>query len=235
MGGYLPLELGNMGGCGREPFGDVDESDKMRFNSARYAICYAVGEGGYRKIYIPLYMCDTVAESLTRYSIEYETYSIGRDFMPESVTLGDDECIMVCNYFGIHGNDFYAEMCRRYHDVIFDNTQAFYASPVISSHIYNVYSARKFVGCADGAYLIKKGIVKKELPQSESWARCEQLLMSHEKGTNYGYQKHLQSEDDITAEGMRQMSELTRKYLDCIQYDDIKRRRKAKDWVSITG
>lgn len=179
MGGYLPLEIGNLGQCDNEAFKDISEKDKIRFNAARFAICYAVLEGNFRKIFIPLYMCKSVGEALTLYGIRYETYSIDKNFMPEIKALKSDECIMICNYYGIQGYRFYDLCCEQYRNVIFDDTQAFYQHPILNEHIYNIYSARKFVGCIDGAYLIKKDIKKKEFLPSESWSRggiCSRVL-----------------------------------------------------------
>ena len=226
IGGYLPLELGYLGGRESEPFNNIEEVDNVRFNLARYAICYAVQEGEYKKIYIPLYMCVSVGEALKKYGIEYDTYSIREDFMPLIDEIENDSCILICNYYGIQGNEFYKICQKKYRNIIFDNTQAFYQPPLLDEHIYNVYSPRKFVGCIDGAYLIKKHLKKKSLCSCESWKRGGYLLKSIDGGTNYAYSMYLQSEDDAAEEGMCMMSPFTRKYLDSVQYEEIKEKRK---------
>ena len=226
IGGYLPLEIGCLGGKENEPFNYIEEADKLRFNSARYAICYAVWEGGYKKIYIPIYMCISVKETLERYHIEYDMYSIDDSFMPILDKIEEDACILICNYYGIQGDEWYAVCLEKYRNIIFDNTQAFFKEPVLGESVYNVYSPRKFVGCIDGAYLIKKKIKKKVLNESKSWERGGYLLKSLDGGTNYAYSMYLQSEDSITEEGICGMSLLTQKYLDAIQYEKIKVRRK---------
>ena len=67
IGGYMPLEVGYLVEKENEPFKKNEEKDKIRFNSARYAISYAVQEGNFKKIYIPLYMCISVGETLKHY------------------------------------------------------------------------------------------------------------------------------------------------------------------------
>lgn len=226
IGGYMPLELGYLGERENEPFCNIDEKNKIRFNAARYAICYAVQEGKFKKIYIPLYMCISIGETLARYGIKYETYSIDDEFFPIMRKNEDDTCILICNYYGIQGEYFYQRCLNRYRNIIFDNTQALYQYPIMDDGIYNVYSPRKFVGCIDGAYLIKKDIEKKQLPVSQSWGKGSFLLKSLEGGTNYAYTDYLQSEGTITKEGMCSMSSFTQKYLSSIEYDRLQEKRK---------
>lgn len=146
---------------------------------------------------------------------------------PVAEDLLPDDCIMVCNYFGLKSYDFYERMSRRYKNIIFDNTQAFYAKPILKENIYNVYSPRKFVGVPDGGYLIGLRIkgINIELKQDSSYDTSLYLLKSLEYGQNEAYEEYLRNEERILKSGMMWMSSLTKKLLTTPDYDRLKAKR----------
>ena len=56
-GGYLPIELSS----GR-PF--YDGKNVVSLNAGRYAIVYAIEDAGWKQIWLPYYLCNTVADSI---------------------------------------------------------------------------------------------------------------------------------------------------------------------------
>lgn len=222
-GGYIALEA-----YGSEFYGgSKDGCECLRLNAARYAIAEACRDGNFRKIWVPFYICDTVYRVLEEESIEYASYHIDINFMPELDCIEKDECILVINYFGILGEKFYQNILETYQNVIFDNTQSFYAKPIWKDYVYNVYSARKFFGVSDGAYLITKRFYKKHMLQKDfSAERACFLLKAKELGTNDAYAEYLLSEEDLSKSRIRAMSVLTQTMLCNIDYEKVAERRR---------
>ncbi len=225
IGGYFSLDLGALGECNNECFSSIRKEDKIRMNAARYAIVYSVKEGGFSKVFLPIYMCESVKETLEKYNIGYSFYNINKELEPTIESIDENECIMICNYFGLKNKQFYEKYINKFKNIIFDNTQCFYQKPFIKDGIYNVYSPRKFFGVPDGAYLIKRNIKKINLDISVSSDYSSFLLKSIEDGTNSGYKEYLDSESRIAAEGMKGMSKLTLNILSSINYDYVKQCR----------
>lgn len=73
-------------------------------------------------------MCRSVADVLEMYNITYEFYHIGEDFRPVNLSIEDDEILLYANYFGINSYQRNLEIYKKYGNVIFDNTQAFFHS-----------------------------------------------------------------------------------------------------------
>lgn len=223
-GGYLTIEQDS-----QEYYDESVYSGLLRFNAARYAAVYAAVLGGYRRIWIPFYLCKCVFDALGRYGISCSFYSVNDELEPVLEHIDQDEAVLIVNYFGIKPVSFYEKMMAKYRNIIFDNTQAFFAKPVIRENVYNVYSPRKFVGVADGAYLISE--VKKEadlgfqIETDVSFGRMGHILSAVEKGTNSCYRDALKAEDELTLSPVRYMSKLTRAMLKGINYSFVKERR----------
>ena len=138
MGGFLPIEI-----CERDEY---YTSDVCKLNSARNAIVLAMQDGNYKKLYLPVYMCPSVSDTLDKHEINYELYNIDDTLIPMfSKKLSKEECILLVNYFGIIPIKTMRKMVNYYKNVIIDNTQAFYSVPDYA--VYNIYSCRKFFDC----------------------------------------------------------------------------------------
>lgn len=220
-GGYLPLERSI-----RQEYYNEGSYNLLRLNSGRTAISVALNLSSAKKVYIPVYNCISVENELKKRSIAYEFYNIDRDFLPVNVSLEKDEYLLYINYFGITPKECIEQIKKTYVNVIFDNTQAFFARPVLDC--YNCYSCRKFIGVSDGSYLIKKDIdaSKLSLKKDYSYKRAEYLLKCIDCGTNAAYSEHLLCEDDI-AQDILEMSNLTRYILSSIDYEAVKYKRLA--------
>lgn len=220
-GGDLPLDS-----CGREYYCDTENYEVVRMNAARYAIVMAAKDYNAKKVWIPVYTCNSVYDALESAGITYDTYNIDHNFQPIEVSLAEREMILVTNYFGLYTRDIYDQFIKKYNAIIFDNTQSFFDDPIIKEHIYNIYSPRKFFGVSDGAYLITKHMcMRKTLKQDVSSERAKYIFRVIENNTNSLYSEYLKSEDDISASGAREMSKLTKHILQNINYEYIREKR----------
>ena len=224
-GGYLPIDTRS-----KEYFSNVAEDKLIRMNAARYAIIRAINSCNYSKVWIPIYMCFSVIEALeSEEGINCDFYNINEKFEPKLENIGKTECILITNFYGQKDDEFYFEQIEKYKNVIFDNTQCFYANPILKSGIFNIYSPRKFFGVSDGAYLIGAEVDKiltNDLQEDISFNRVEFVFKSFEEGTNSCYKQYLEAEEDIERKGIKSMSRLTRALLGNIDYEGIKKKRK---------
>jgi len=143
IGSFIELELPK----GRELYTGV--KDVARLNTGRAAIWHAFRITGAKAIWIPYYQCETVREFLTRKGCTIKYYHQDKNFNPTDLNPADDEAVLLVNYYGIMSYERMRILAVGYPNVIIDNCQAFFCPPVPDA--LNVYSARKFVGVADGA------------------------------------------------------------------------------------
>ena len=230
-GGYLPLELEDRG----ELFDSYSDAKVARFNSGRAAVVVAAKTICPGRLFIPRYNCEFVRDMLKKYDIAYEMYYLDENLEPKLDSLGTDDWMLYVNYFGLRSDDRIKALAEKYKNVIFDNTQAFFARPVLDGNCMNVYSPRKFVGLIDGGYLVWSGerTVSEDYPLDISWERGIFLLKSIELGTNAAYQDNLDSKVCL-ADGVKKMSVLTRKMLRSLNYADLEEKR-ARNYRCLAG
>ena len=183
IGGYFSLELND---------GAERHSGALRLNAGRYALEYLLRARGYRKVYLPYYICDSVLQPFDRTGVKYEFYRINEQLEPaEKLTPSDDEAVLYVNYFGLK-NRFVETFCDTYRNTILDFTQAFYSGKADShgdkDHPCDTfYSCRKYFGVPDGAYLYTDCLLDEELPQDESFERMAFLTKRIDRSPQEGY------------------------------------------------
>lgn len=169
IGGYFGLELRH---------GEYYHKYAIRLNTARNCFEYVLRSRQYTKIYIPYYTCEVMLEPLNKLGVQYEFYSVNEKLEP--IVLPDfkeNEAFLYTNYYGLK-QDCVLKLAGRFGNrLIVDNAQAFYAKPI--QGIDTFYSARKFFGVADGAYLYTDKLLEEEFPQDESFDRMSSFV---EKG-----------------------------------------------------
>jgi hypothetical protein len=109
--------------------------------------------------------------------------------------------------------------------VIIDNSQAFYSRPIAGVDTF--YSARKFFGVPDGAYVSINQPLNKVLKKDTSFDRCSHLLKRLDVGAEFGYPDFKANDDALANKEIMIMSDLTKSLLDNIKYDRIKEIRRA--------
>lgn len=224
IGSFIELQFQK--GC--EYYSDMKYDCRVaRLNSGRAAIYHAIRCFDVSKVYLPYYQCDTVREFLKKKDIEITYYHIDRNFQPMLDDVESNAAVVLVNYYGIMNYKRMKRIAKRYKNVVIDNAQAFFAPPV--SDCMNVYSARKFVGVPDGAYVVGKnaGIFMDEYEQGYSSDTASFLLERIEYGCEgKTYQNRMKNEQRLDEEDILKMSPLTHRILDGTDYDFIRKKRK---------
>lgn len=198
-----------------------------RLNSGRSAIYHAARVMNCDTVWLPYYQCDTVRDFLKRKGIKVKYYHIDQWLDPKGIKQKENEAVVFANYYGVMSQARMAALAVCYDNVIIDNSQAFFCKPL--NGCMNVYSARKFVGVPDGAYVIGKNAEKyvDEYEKCYSSDTALFLLQRHEYGCEgKTYESRMVNEHRIDKEDIMQMSDLTRAILDGTDYEYIKNKRK---------
>ena len=228
IGSFIELQYPK----GQEYYGE--SNNIVRLNSGRAAIWHAFRVLGCDSIWLPYYQCDTVRQFLQRKNVKIKYYHIDEFFNPIDLEPRNNEAVLIVNYFGIMSDSRMKELASFYQNVIIDNSQAFFAKPI--EKCMNVYSARKFVGVADGAYVIGKNasLYEDEYPQGYSSDTANFLLQRIEYGCEgKTYSSRMINERRIDGEDVMKMSKLTRYILDGTDYENIKSKRKENYQMAI--
>lgn len=214
-GGYLPLELEKR----NEYYRTNTDYEVRKYNSGRCAIYKAVKDSHATRVWLPVYLCNTVSDFLLKKVMSVEYYNIGHDFLPENIQFEQDDIVVWTTYFGVENYKQITEVIGRYQNLVIDNTQSFYIPP--QKNVYNVYSCRKFFGVPDGSYLISNSFSSpdEKLPYSDSKSTARYLVDSIETSTNEAYSESLENEDRITNEDVMAMSHFTERILASIDYE----------------
>lgn len=217
IGGYFGLELNG---------GEEFHKNALRLNTGRNALEYVLRANAYKKIFIPYYTCDVLLEPINKLNIEYEFYSIGQDFEPvfEFGNLGENEVFLYTNYFGLK-DEYIQKISKNCTNLIIDNAQAFFSLPTKGADTF--YSARKFFGVPDGAYLYPTKKLDTELEEDVSYNRFDHLLMRMDQNAEFGYSTFTNNETSLENNSIKRMSRLTYKLLLSINYEAIAEKRRA--------
>jgi len=214
IGGYFELELRK----GREY-----HLNTIQLNSGRNCLEYILRVRNYKKIYIPYFTCDVILEPIQKLGISYEFYSIDKQLNPILKTeLKIDEVFLYTNYFGIKTAKV-TELASTIKNLIIDNSQAFFSIPMVGVDTF--YSARKFFGVPDGAYLYTNARLEEEFEVDKSFDRVSHLLKRIDLGASNGYIDFKNNDLDLSGQPIKFMSKLTKSLLCNIDYEFVKERR----------
>lgn len=215
IGGYFELELRQ---------GEHYHKNALRLNTARNCLEYILRAKKYQKIYIPYYTCGVILEPIEKCDIAYEFYHIDINLEPEcEFVLKNSEAFLYTNYFGLKQNTI-EKLAELYgNQLIIDNSQAFYAEPI--KGIDTFYSARKFFGVPDGAYLYTNKLLDQDLRQDISYERVSHLLKRIDISAEAGYVDFQQNDKSFENQPIKKMSKLTDKILQSINYSNAKQQR----------
>jgi len=108
--------------------------------------------------------------------------------------------------------------------LIVDNTLAFYEKPLPC--IDTFYSARKFFGVPDGAYLYTDTFLDEDFEQDRlSYDRMIHLLKRIDVSIEESHDDFLANESKLDSQPVKRMSKLSEKLLMGIDYESIKNKR----------
>lgn len=221
IGSFIELQFPK----GREYYSG--DNNIARLNTGRAAIYHASRVMNCQTVWLPYYQCDTVRDFLIRKRVEVKYYHIDNRFNPLDINQQENEAVVFVNYFGVMSSERMKSLAANYNNVIIDNSQAFFCRPL--ENCMNVYSARKFVGVPDGAYVIGNGADKyvDEYDKCFSSDTSLFLLQRIEYGCEgKSYDSRSKNESRIDSEDIMQMSDLTRTILDGTDYETIINKRR---------
>jgi hypothetical protein len=215
IGGYSGLELNKF----KEYHGEA-----LSLNTGRNCLEYILRANEYKNIYIPFYICDAIFEPINKLNIKFDYYNIDESLDPVfSSTLNEEDAFLYVNYFGVKKKTV-EKLASKFKNLIVDNTHDFFVNPLIGPDTF--YSARKFFGVPDGAYLYVKNKLHITFEQDYSYNRMEHLLIQTDIGTVEGYKSFCKNEGLLSQQPIRIMSHLTKALLKNIDYENAKRLRK---------
>ncbi len=220
-GGYLPLELNP----GKEKFAEY-EKNTLKFNCVKAALAYLIDQISPKRVWIPYYYCPSTTEAVKKMGIELSFYHIDKDLLPFDLLDEMDSMVILVDYFGVR-NQQIKELAESFRKavVVIDYAHAFYAEPVFRDDIYNVYSAKKFFGVPDGAYIIGAQISAEQSEKGYSYPYAAYLLEAYEMGTNYAYSAKKLADQSIS-ENYGPISKLAVGLLKNIDYAWAEKQRK---------
>lgn len=213
IGGYFALEL--------PEYKEHYHKNSIKLNTARNALEYILRHMDVDKIYMPYYNCSVMMEPLEKTRTQFEYYAINENFRILDIDkLNDKEFILYINYFGIK-NSYINSLIEKFGDkLIIDNSQSFYSK--FTNKVFSVYSARKFFGVSDGAYLLGNIKENHNLKYDNSVNRMEHLLGRIESFAEKFYNKYRKNDDSLILQDIKKMSKLTDTILSGLDYERIR-------------
>lgn len=221
IGSFIELQLPQ----GREWY--KGDTNIARLNTGRMGIWHAFRVTGCKRIWIPIYQCDSIRDTLEKKGVPICFYHQDKNFNPIDINARVDDAVLLVNYYGIMSNMRMAELAKPFKHPIIDCAQAFFCKPIDNALM--VYSCRKFVGAPDGAYVVGQGahLFLDEYPQCYSSDTAAFLLKRIEYGCEgKGYEARSLNEHRIDAEDCMIMSKLTRTLMDAEDYSYNQKKRK---------
>jgi hypothetical protein len=220
IGGYFELELAS---------GNHYHHSAFRLNSGRHAFEFLLVQGKISRVYVPYYTCNSLTEPMRRNNIAVEFYHITEKLIPDFnySRIAENEAILCINYFGLI-EKLISNISGKCDKIIVDNSQAFFSHPIKSLNTF--YSPRKFFGVPDGAYLYADNSYKSlvdDLPRNKVSDKSEHLIKRIELGAEAGYSIFIQNNRNFSHDGVMQMSHLTGRILENIDYHAVSSRRRS--------
>jgi hypothetical protein len=216
IGGYFELELRK---------GEIYHKGAMALNTARNCFEYVLQARQYTKVYIPYYTCEVMLEPIHKLKIEFEFYHINELLEPVFLPkLEKKEAFLYTNYYGLK-QDCVKCLAEVYgNQLIVDNAQAFFAEHL--KGIDTFYSARKFFGVPDGAYLYTEKEQGQDFERDVSYNRVSHLLKRIDFGAEEGYCDFCNNDNALCGQKIKKMSKLTESLLSGIDYESAKQVRR---------
>lgn len=215
IGGYFGLE---------QLISNEYYKDLIPLNSGRNALLYLLKVKNIKKVYVPYYLCDSVADMLKVHDYDFEYYNVDSNFMPVfSKAVHNGECLYIVNYYGQLTNDIILSLKGLYGQIVIDNTHAFFQRSV--DGVDTIYNCRKFFGVPDGAYLYTNARVGKNLIPDISKDRMVHILGRYEGLASDYYSDFKNNDENLKTEPLRYMSKLTHNILGAVDYEKVCRIR----------
>lgn len=215
-GGYIELENFQ---------GNIFHDGAIRLNCGRSALEYLCEAKKIEKLYLPYFLCSSVADLCEKIGVGYEYYHINERFEPiYEGKLEESEWLYIVNFYGQIDNDSLQLWKKKYNRIIVDSAQSYFQKPI--EGIDTIYTCRKYFGVADGAFLYTDMVLNRSLPVDESFNRMHFLLGRYERTANEFYNEYVANNKLFASEPIKQMSHLTENLLRGINYEKVAVRRQ---------
>jgi hypothetical protein len=216
IGGYFELELPQR--CG------LYHTEAIALNTARNALEFILSQSEYKKLYMPYFTCDVMLEPTRKLGTTVCFYSIDENLEPifDFDEFEKDDAFLYTNYFGLK-NRYVESLSKLAINLIVDNAQAFYTRPFNGES--TIYSARKFFGVSDGAYLYTKFLSNMDYPRDSSFERMSHLLVRRDCQAEDGYSDFLNNENSLNNSEIKLISNITSAVLETLDYQSIAKKR----------
>jgi len=213
IGGYFELEI---------PKKDsLWHPNARALNSARNCYMYILKGRNPAKVFLPNYICNSMLQPLEELNISYDFYSINTQLkLANEQRIGKKDLLLYVNYFGIM-SDYCKILFEQYGEkLVIDNSQAFFETPL--QGVDTINSPRKFFGVSDDGYLYTNLQSAETLDQDYSVERVRHLVGRIEQSATDFYSDYRASEASLVNQPTKQMSTLTSRILQSVNYEKIK-------------
>lgn len=214
IGGYIELDT-----CRHTML----HEDAILLNCGRNALAYLLEAKGIKKLYLPYFLCDSVANVCKKYGVEVVFYHIGENWLPKDLVIDGDAWLYIVNFYGQITREDLARLAAAYRNIIIDNAQAYFDAPL--ANVDTLYTCRKFFGVSDGAVLYTNSKLERSLEIDESFNRIHYVLGRYERTASEFYEEAAQNNDIFDNEPIKEMSRLTKNLLRSIDYEYVKQVR----------
>ena len=214
IGGYIELDT-----CHHAML----HEDAILLNCGRNALAYLLETKGIKKLYLPYFLCDSVANVCKKYGVEVVFYHIGENWLPKDLVIDGDAWLYIVNFYGQITREDLARLAAAYRNIIIDNAQAYFNAPL--ANVDTLYTCRKFFGVSDGAVLYTNSKLERSLEIDESFNRIHYVLGRYERTASEFYEEAAKNNDIFDNEPIKEMSRLTKNLLRSIDYEYVKQVR----------
>lgn len=211
IGGYFELELNS---------GKQYHAKALSLNLGRSAFEYLLRARKVKLVYLPYYTCDVMLQTVKKLGLHHEFYHINEKMEPviDFGKLRKNAFFVYTNYFGLK-DGYIKKLAGLCPNLIVDNAQAFFSKP--REGVDTFYSARKYFGVPDGAFLYTTVHSQRKLVQDKSIDRFEHLLGRIENGAEETYLQFKNYEKSLDDQPIKIMSKITQKMLGNIDYQHV--------------
>lgn len=201
----------------------------VRLNTSRNALEYIIRSlPDCKHIFLPFYTCEALLQPFKRLpNIDYSFYHINERLeIADDINLKEGEYILANNYFGIK-DAYILELSNKYSNrLIVDNAQALFAQAIPG--IKSIYSARKYVGVADGGFAV--GVDGQDslcYDIDDASEHDSHLFIRKEQSAEAGFKDYQQNECKLDNQHIRRMAPHTEDILCHIEYKNLVAKRRA--------
>lgn len=158
------------------------------------------------KVALPAWSCDTLLQAFEGLNISTRYYQLDQSFLPKDLILDKDELLLWINPFGLY-NRTMSVVAKRYgSSVIFDLTQAFFATPPEGALAFT--SFRKFFPVSDGGQALGISYKPNNFERDSSLERMAAYRKAAKQGLKAASSLYLAAEESLVCH-WRSLSVLT--------------------------